>query len=121
MNVIIGVSDLLYERARINQATESIEVIEKRSRVIHDEMSLDNRLLCRAKVMVAMDNIVRKNAGKVITLLSPAGGARALHRDALEQRNLRQIVEDTLHELISYIERVEKLLIMEVKGPNSVR
>ena len=46
-------SDLLYERTRINQAPKSVEVIEKRARVIRDKMDLGNRLLGGGNVMIA--------------------------------------------------------------------
>ena len=113
----IGVSNLLYERACINQTSESIEVIEKGARIIHDEMDLGNRLVVWGNLAIAMKYVVGKDACKVIPLLSP-GGSRTRPRcgDALEQRYLRQIVQRTLQALAGYGLRVEILVVSEVKG-----
>src|ERR1700716_2929813 len=50
----LGVNNLLYERARINQTTESVEVIEKRACIIHDKMDLRNCFVVWGNVVIAM-------------------------------------------------------------------
>jgi hypothetical protein len=67
-------------------------------------------------MMVAMYDIVGKNACKVITLFSPTKGPHARSGDALKQRYLRKIVQYTLHALARDSVCVEKVFVLEVKG-----
>ena len=112
----IGADNLLYEWPRITHPTESVEVVEQLARIIHDKMDLGDCLVMGSNVVIAANDIVGKDAGKVIPLLSPARITRPLPCDTLDQRYPRQVVQDTRNTLVRYSKRVKILAVSEIEG-----
>src|SRR6266566_1299215 len=111
----IRMSDLLYEWSRVNHAAESVEVIKQCASVIDDKMDLGNRLLGGGKMLVAIDDEVGKYVSEMIALISSTAEPRTRCCDAIDQRDLRQIVQDALYALVGYGVSIEMLLVVKIK------
>src|SRR5216684_7031431 len=111
----IGMGNLLYVGLRIKQDAEGIEVIKQSGCVVHDEADLGDRLFVRVNMMIPIRDKVRKDVGEMIALISATAGPRTGCRDALDQRDLRQVVQDAFYALAGDGVGVEEFLVVEIK------
>lgn len=61
---------LMYERAGVDDATKSIEVVEERRRIIHNKTHPRKFLLSWGEIVCSADNKMRKDISKVVLLFS---------------------------------------------------
>lgn len=90
--VEVGVGDGVNVGRGIEHRAKGVKVMEDRMAIIDGEADHTNCFLARLNIALAMDNVVREQFGEGVAFVAATASAWARKRDAVEQRQARQVM-----------------------------